>query len=140
MDYSKMNYKELRAEASSKNVYKVGMKKTEIISALHKANKLSAEAEKQPSTEPVSTPPSPSAETKDAAVPSISISEPEKEAEKPEPSKVVGFHTLDGKILEASINKLSWKGRSIEVPVEHAPEVARILREGNFLFTDVKPL
>ena len=47
---------------------------------------------------------------------------------------VIVIKSVDGRELEASIGITHWVGKTIEVPMEQAEDVKRLLKEGGFYF------
>lgn len=47
---------------------------------------------------------------------------------------IVTIKSVDGRELEASVGRLHWMGKEIEVPLEMEEEVRRLLKLGGFYF------
>lgn len=126
-DVRALPYRNLQKLASELNVYEVGMKKGDLISAIEAV---------LGSKEEVSNP----SEERENALESNLEARPQEDRSDGEESEetitFVSVHDREGKILplEVSINKQRWVGDRIEVPAKLAGEVERLLKDGHYLF------
>lgn len=120
MKYEELKFSDLRKMAVERGVFKPGMNTAslvEVLTSLDMANGTDANLGQIASG--VSTVAEEPKETKDVLKGN---------------SGVVVFNSLDGRVLEVSINVSIWKGKSITVPVDVAEDVARLLKDGGYIY------
>lgn len=99
-------------------------------------------APEEPATQPKESPEEPTASEEDKEeenVPSEPKSSNKKTSKKVDVSagqattpQFVTIESADGRMLEASIGPVVWKGKTIQVPADQAGEVRRLLTDGGF--------